>query len=171
MVLSAFAWLQSFSWRRLLVPPARLWLVFDCYYDEDDVGSWLHQTVTFETFALHCLWIHRKNVARSWREWLWWWFMIYHVWSYWWLSNDTAIKCRFYGWLLLRWRWWRHVSVCLVETFAPFCDHRNHALWPQPSRAPTKSWTQETRKTETQLSVAWHRTITDTWCLQTFHAK
>ena len=30
-------------------------------------------------------------------------------------------------------------GMCLVETFAPFCDHRNHALWPQPSRAPTKS--------------------------------
>ena len=62
-------------------------------------------------------------------------------------------------------------GMCLVETFAPFCDHRNHALWPQPSRAPTKSWTQETRKTETQLSVAWHRTITETWWLQTFQAK
>ena len=62
-------------------------------------------------------------------------------------------------------------GMCLVETFAPFCDHRNHALWPQPSRAPTKSWTQETRKTETQLSVAWHRTITETRWLQTFQAK
>ena len=107
-----------------------------CYYDEDDVGSWLHQTVTFETFALHCLWIHRKNVARSWREWLWWWFMIYHVWSYWWLSNDTAIKCRFYGWLLLRWRWWRHVP----------CRNLCSLLWPQESCLVTTTITCTNKK-------------------------